>query len=284
MQIGVLDSGVGGFSILAVLEQNFPQHSFVYLSDSKNFPYSEKTATELQEIGFQSTQKLLDLDCQIIVIACNTLTVTALTHLRASFPEIIFVGTVPAVKPAAQTLSPNSQIVVLATKNTAESEYLAALVAPWPAQNWTLIGPTKLVEVIENWDEQAIIAELERTLLPLHHKQPIEAVVLGCTHFPFVETYIEKVLDAPVIFFEPSIGIAKQLARAVEVVTARNTAEHTQVTKSIDEGSTLFYSTAAPATPTTAAIATVAAIGTTQVLADNYARLKKLLSSDSTAV
>lgn len=239
MKIGVLDSGVGGFSILAVLEKNFPEQQFVYLSDHENFPYSEKTAEQLQDIGAENASTLINQGCNPIVIACNTLTVTALSHLRQTFPETTFIGTVPAVKPAAETLPPGSHIVVLATKNTAESEYLQTLIQPWETtHHWTLLGSTKLVETIENWDELAISSELETIFLPTQNQRPIDAIVLGCTHFPFVESFIIETLSQASlesvkhtvnsnsmeqqtknpVFFEPSIGITKQLARALEIV------------------------------------------------------------------
>ncbi len=248
MNIGVLDSGVGGFSILATLEKQFPEHTFVYLSDHKNFPYSEKSISQLQTIGAENAEILSAQGCNPIVLACNTLTVTALAHLRVTFPSTSFIGTVPAVKPAAETLTPGSHIVVLATKNTAESEYLQALIEAWKStHNWTLVGTTKLVEAIENWNEQAIIAELTEILLPIHRQHPIDGIVLGCTHFPFVEKYILQVLQTDeteakdIRFFEPSIGIAKQLARAVEAIdssivqtTSRTTTSHLNFISSAD--------------------------------------------------
>lgn len=239
MKIGVLDSGVGGFSILAVLEKSFPEYQFVYLSDHKNFPYSEKTVEQLQTIGAENASTLINQGCNPIVIACNTLTVTALAHLRQTFAKTTFIGTVPAVKPAAETVPPGSHIVVLATKNTAESKYLQALIQPWETtHHWTLLGSTKLVETIENWDKQAICSELETILLPTQKQRPIDAIVLGCTHFPFVESFIIETLSQAsleneehtensnameqqvknLVFFEPSIGITKQLARALQIV------------------------------------------------------------------
>jgi glutamate racemase len=218
MPIGVLDSGVGGLSILAVLEKHFPNETFVYLSDQKNFPYSEKSAEVLQKLGEENVQKLLEYNCNPIVIACNTLSVTALAYLREQFPKISFVGTVPAVKMAAEQLPEGSHVVVLATKNTAESEYLQNLVEPYSNRtNFILLGSTKLVSAIENWDETAITEELHAVLHPIAKK--IDGIVLGCTHFAFIETHIQSYLPYPVQFFEPSEGITKQVQRAIENIT-----------------------------------------------------------------
>lgn len=231
MNIGILDSGVGGFSILAVLAEKFPEQHYIYSSDRKSFPYSEKSVEQLQAIATVNAQKLITLGCNLIVIACNTLTVTALAHLRSTFRETTFIGTVPAVKPAAETLAPGSHIVVLATKNTVESEYLQTLIKPWEkVQHWSLIGSTILVQAVEDWDTPAISAELTQVLLPIHQTRPIDGLVLGCTHFPFVEQHISQVLGVhqggtgasqnTVAFFEPSIGIAKQVAQVIELHSA----------------------------------------------------------------
>jgi glutamate racemase len=212
MPIGVIDSGVGGFSILAHLEREFPEARFVYLSDTKNFPYSEKSVAKLQTLAEQHITLLQQLSCNPIVIACNTLTVSALAHLRETFPQNTFIGTVPAVKPASELLAPHSTVVVLATKNTAESEYLQNLIAPFRhTTNFKILGSTVLVEAIEDWDEDAITAELELLLTPILEKETISGVVLGCTHFAFIQSYIEKLIPNEILFFEPSWGIIKQV-------------------------------------------------------------------------
>lgn len=212
MPIGVLDSGVGGFSILAQLESEFPDAQFVYLSDNKNFPYSEKSVARLQSIGEKNVQILQEYSCNPIVIACNTLTVSALAYFREIYPEITFIGTVPAVKPASELVAPQSTVVVLATKNTAESEYLQNLITPYKqTTHFELVGSTVLVEAIENWDETAIVEELKTILLPLIEKTKIAGLVLGCTHFAFIQDQIAEIVPNRILFFEPSWGIIKQV-------------------------------------------------------------------------
>lgn len=214
--IGIVDSGVGGFSILSSLQKKFPQQNFIYLCDEAHFPYSEKSVAELQEIGKQAVEKLQSLGCTTIVIACNTLTVTALQFLRKTFPSITFIGTVPAVKPAAEEGKDKAHIVVLATKNTAESAYLKNLVQPFEdVVTFSLLGSTKLVEAIEHWNDVSIIAELTLLLRPLEKEKPITAVVLGCTHFAFIEHHITTVVSTPIQFYEPSAGIARQLEKVI---------------------------------------------------------------------
>ena len=211
MHIGLIDSGVGGMSILAALVRAFPQHSFTYLSDQKNFPYSEKSVAELHSIGEENVEHLCSLGCEVIVIACNTLTVTTLTDLREKYPETRFIGTVPAVKPASEQLPPGALVMVLATKNTAESVYLHELVKPYQEKtNFLLVGTTALVAAIEHWDEAAIRNELT-TLFTPQIKAKLSGLVLGCTHFAFIQHILQEYFTHPILFFEPSEGITKQL-------------------------------------------------------------------------
>ena len=256
MNIGVIDSGVGGFSILAVLEKNFPNQKFVYVSDNKNFPYSEKNTQQLQTIGEELVTTLQAKDCSVIVIACNTLTVNAIQYLREKFPTISFVGTVPAVKTAAQTVPKNSHIVVLATKNTVESYYLKVLIEPWQTlHHWTLVGSTSLVEKIENWDETAIFIELQKLLKPVAEQALITGIVLGCTHFPFVETLITSAIadgsrstTTQFKFFEPSIGIAKRLEQVVKEKDSNSLSSvPSEITTQVNQ--TTFLSTASMVSP-----------------------------------
>jgi glutamate racemase len=256
MNIGVIDSGVGGFSILAVLEKNFPHQKFLYISDNKNFPYSEKNTQQLQTIGEELVTTLQAKDCSVIVIACNTLTVNAIQHLREKFPSISFVGTVPAVKTAAQSLPKNSHIVVLATKNTVESYYLKVLIEPWQTlHHWSLVGSTSLVEKIENWDKTAISVELQKLLKPVAEQAPITGIVLGCTHFPFVETVITSALadgsssaTSQLQFFEPSIGITKRLEQVIKEKNSDGLSlENNAITPT--ENQTTFLSTASTVSP-----------------------------------
>lgn len=219
MPIGFIDSGVGGFSILAHLEKNFPTEQFVYLSDTLHFPYSEKSIEELHTIGKENVEILLQYNCNPIVIACNTLTVTALSYLREIFPDTTFIGTVPAVKQASETLPLGAEVVVIATKNTAESEYLQNLVEPFSARtHFTLLGSTPLVTAIENWNLEAITKEIETLFAPVQQKTTVDGVVLGCTHFAFVEQEIDNYLQNLVAFFDPSAGIQKQLTLKLESI------------------------------------------------------------------
>ncbi len=212
MRVGVLDSGRGGMSVLAALEKHFPTFAFVYYADTENAPYSEKSVTFLEERARVLSRFLIkEKQCDVVIFACNTLTVTGLSAARAAFPGVPFIGTVPPVKLAADSLPQGSTLLVLATKNTVQSEYLQKLIADTaPAASFILEGSTTLVTAIEKNIPAEITAELVRILVP--HKGKIDGVVIGCTHFSFVTAEITQLLGAHVGIFEPQDGIVRRLA------------------------------------------------------------------------
>ena len=203
--IGLLDSGIGGFAILKSLQNHFPSLNYHYLADQLNFPYSEKSVKKLNQILEKNVEFLINQKCKIIIVACNTATVLGIKNLRQKFPHIIFIGTVPAIKPAAVK---NKKILILSTHNTANSDYLKSLVNKFaPDSQITNIGSTQLVEYIENWHEAKIQTELTK-ILPL---QKFDAIVLGCTHFLFIKNLIATTLGYQPNFFSPEKGIVKRL-------------------------------------------------------------------------
>ena len=157
MTIGVLDSGIGGTSILHGLEKALPQHRYIYQADPKHFPYSSKTQQYLQRVAADNVDKLISQGAQLIVIACNTLTVAALIYLRKKYPNVPFVGTVPAVKQASDVLKPDSTILILSTIHTAESQYLSDLIDQYSqGQQFICLGTTDLVQAVEDEDQEQI--------------------------------------------------------------------------------------------------------------------------------
>lgn len=229
MKIGVMDSGSGGVSVLAALIKNFPNCDFVYIGDSAAFPYSIKSQSELEKRAEHLTQQLLLHGCQLIVIACNTLTVTTLAHLRTHFPQIPFVGTVPAVAEAARSLAAKSFVVVLATAATAQSEYLQNLLKPFATQlRWEVVATTELVMTVENNDtkqQTAVLNSIKRTLTELP-----SGIVIGCTHFTAAKPAITAVFGSDVQLYEPQAGICKQVARIGGLVQSQLASNHSQST------------------------------------------------------
>ena len=216
MKIGIFDSGVGGFSILAPLVNQLPQHQYLYVADQANNPYSEKSPEQIQQITKKITEFLVFQSCQVIVIACNTATVISLSYLRKKFPKLTFVGTVPAVKPASKICPKSSNILVLSTKNTANGKYLKKLIAPYSKKNkFHVIGSTELVELIEKNDHKKITAKLKELLKP-YKKIKISGVVIGCTHFSFIQDSIQKAFTYPVQFFDPTQGVIDQVKKVIK--------------------------------------------------------------------
>lgn len=212
MTIGVLDSGIGGTSILKGLEAALPQHRYIYLADPKHFPYSSKTQSFLQKIAAENVEKLISQGAQLIVIACNTLTVAALEFLRKKYPNIPFVGTVPAVKQAAEILKPDANIIILSTIHTAESQYLSNLIDTYSqGQNFICLGTTDLVTAVEEEDEEQIEYLLSLLLEKRSKEQHIDGIIIGCTHFSLIEQQIKDAVGYHLEIFDPIEGIVRQV-------------------------------------------------------------------------
>ncbi|MBP7774727.1 glutamate racemase [Candidatus Woesebacteria bacterium] len=215
MRIGVIDSGVGGLSILRALKIEFPYLEYVYIADYAYAPYSEKTHAVLQERARQLVTTLTqEYSCNLIVIACNTLTVTSIGTTRTYFPGLPIIGTVPPIKVAADTLPPGSIALVIATKNTVTSSYLQELIQTYGKDiQYILEGSTALVKAIEVQNQIVIEEELRRMITP--HADSISAVLIGCTHFSFVTEYIKTLLQPQTVVLEPQTGITARLAELV---------------------------------------------------------------------
>lgn len=215
VRIGVIDSGVGGLSILRALKLEFPYLDYVYIADYAYAPYSEKTH-ELLQVRAQELVSTLtqEYSCDLIVIACNTLTVTSIGTTRAHFPGLPIIGTVPPIKVAADTLSPGSTALVIATKNTVASSYLHELIQSCNAHiQYVLEGSTLLVKAIEEQNHLLIENELKRMITP--HAATTSAVLVGCTHFSFITEYIKTLLQPETVVLEPQTGITARLAELV---------------------------------------------------------------------
>lgn len=212
MTIGILDSGIGGTSILHGLEASLPKHTYIYQSDPNNFPYSTKSGNELKIIAVENVRLLLSKGAELIVVACNTLTVSALAHLRETFPQTQFIGTVPAVKKAADELPENAHIVVLATIHTAQSPYLHHLIEKYSkGQEFMCLGTTELVTAIEENNHEWAQELIRQLLENLSNENHIDSIVIGCTHFSLVEEEIRSAIPYPITIYDSIDGITKQL-------------------------------------------------------------------------
>src|SRR5215471_4803378 len=126
--IGVFDSGVGGLTILRDLLRELPAERYIYFGDTGNCPYGVRAEPEIQTLAISAMRLLLDRDAKIVIVACNTASVSALAALRGAYPDTPFVGVVPAIKPAAARTR-SGRVGIAATEASAHGDYLKRLVA-----------------------------------------------------------------------------------------------------------------------------------------------------------
>ncbi len=214
--IGIFDSGVGGISIWKELELRLPFEDTIYLADSKNAPYGEKSAETIVQLSIKNTELLLDLGCKLIVVACNTATTNAIDHLRTQYP-VPFIGIEPAIKPAA-IQSKSGTVGVLATKGTLSSALFHST-AKNHASNIKILEQegTGLVELIEAGKATSESArELLQTYIQPMVASGIDHLVLGCTHYPHLIPLLKEELPAHVKIIDCGEAVANQTHRILE--------------------------------------------------------------------
>jgi glutamate racemase len=227
--IGILDSGIGGLTITKEIVQLLPNESIVYIGDSANTPYGAKASEEIYARAEVLVQFLLEHNAKIIVIACNTITVNGIGRLREQFPQIPIVGTVPVVKTAAE-VSKNKKIGILSTSQTAESAYQKKLIQDH-AKDFSVFehGTDALVPLIERgiFTGEEIDAALQEVLAKFQ-RENIDTLALGCTHFPLIQSRIQKHMGKRVKLLDPSAAVARHVKRIVENNTITNTSHEKQ--------------------------------------------------------
>ena len=227
MSIGVLDSGVGGLSVLREVRRTLPGEHLLYVADSAHSPYGDRDAAFINARVGAIADFLMARGAKAIVVACNTATGVAVDGLRQRL-HVPVVAIEPAVKPAAQ-VTRTGKIGVLATSRTLDSDRFARLVTTHAAGLDVLEQPCPgLVEQIEAGDftGPATRALVERYVGPLRDAG-VDALVLGCTHFPFVVALIREVAGPGVTIIDPSAAVARELARRLEAagLTSANHAD-----------------------------------------------------------
>ncbi len=214
--IGIFDSGIGGTSIWGELQELLPHEDFIYLADSKNAPYGEKSEERILELSVKNTEYLLALECKLIVVACNTATTNAIDYLREHY-KVPFIGIEPAIKPAA--INSKSKIVgVLATKGTLSSSLFHST-SKNHAAGITVLEQhgTGLVEMIENGNllSDELYTLLERYISPMLEKG-MDYLVLGCTHYPYLIPILKKMLPENVTIIDSGQAVARQTKSVLE--------------------------------------------------------------------
>ena len=193
--IGVYDSGFGGLSVWRELYRALPDESLIYLGDGKNCPYGSLPEERIREYAEQSVGELVGRGCKLIVVACNTATAAAITHLRERFPDIPIVGLEPAVKPACQ-MTKSRKVAVVATERSLGSEKFRRAVERYGegVEVIKAVGEG-FVEAVESDQEQspATRQKVGAVIEPLI-KSGVDVIVLGCTHYPFLKSVIRNVV------------------------------------------------------------------------------------------
>lgn len=213
--IGVMDSGVGGLSVLKHLTHQLPHEHFLYYADSAHAPYGNKTAAEIQQRCRFVADTLIAQGAKALVVACNTATAAAIGHMRQQY-TLPIIGMEPAVKPAAAA-SKNGIIGVLATTGTLQSAQFAALLEHY-GQNVRVVTQAcvGLVECIEqgHLDAPQTHALLQQYCQPLM-AAGADTIVLGCTHYPFVRESIQHIVGPNVTLIDTGAAVANRLQQVL---------------------------------------------------------------------
>ena len=210
--IGFFDSGVGGLSVLKEAARLLPNENFIYLGDSKNAPYGIKSKEEVRALSFDAVNFLAAKDVKAVVVACNTATSAAIEDLRNHFNYMPVIGIEPALKPAVEYKNRGS-IIIMATPMTLAEKKFSNLMKKYEKESQIQPLPCPgLVELIESGITQGASVEdyLEKRLKP-YLEQGIAAVVLGCTHYPFIKSSLYKILQKNTPIIDGSYGTARQL-------------------------------------------------------------------------
>lgn len=207
--IGVIDSGIGGISILNEVAKYLPGEKFIYYADSIHNPYGNKTKEELIEIMDQITKTLLKENVKLIIIACNTASTQVISYLREHYPSILFVAVEPAIKVAFDHYA-DRNVLLMATPGTIKSDRLMELDEKYRQENRILLPCANLAALIENQELEKIPAYLQDLLKNIDTRK-IEVVVLGCTHYPFIKDEIEEAIGHTVTFIDGAAGVKKRV-------------------------------------------------------------------------
>ena len=214
--IGFFDSGVGGTSIWKEVISLLPNENTIYLADSYNAPYGEKPVEEIIALSVKNTEKLLAMGCKLIVVACNTATTNAISHLRKTY-HVPFIGIEPAIKPAA--LSSRTKVIgILATRGTLSSElfHKTSEIYSKDIKIVEVVGQG-LVKLIEEGKQNSIeIKDLLLHLLAPMLEAKIDYLVLGCSHYPYLLPVLKTIFPPEVTIIDSGEAVARQTKKVME--------------------------------------------------------------------
>ena len=212
--VAFFDSGLGGLSVLRETVRLLPRENYLYYGDSLHAPYGVKSEAQIQTLSLAAAEHLVNAGAKAIVVACNTATSAAIGLLRQVYPDIPVIGTEPALKPAVEKY-PGGRILVMATPMTIRQEKFQALKRQFDDRAQIIGLPCEgLMEFVERGELRgsAVEAYLEEKLAP-YLREPVDVIVLGCTHYPFLTGAIRRVVGPGPGIMDGSHGVAMQLER-----------------------------------------------------------------------
>ena len=227
--IGIFDSGIGGLSVLKALRAELPCEDFIYIADSGHAPYGERDDAHVIERSQHLSNWLVSQNIKALVIACNTATAAAIATLREKHPLLPIIGVEPALKPAVH-LSQTKHIGVMATRSTLASDKFKALLQSQAGLATFTVQPCDgLAETIERSastdDATEVIAACARFKRAMGafgiQKGQMDTLVLGCTHYPFAEQHLRKLLGPDVQLVATGEAIARQTRRQIAVTCSQ---------------------------------------------------------------
>ncbi len=213
MKIGVFDSGIGGEAVAQALRRHFPNASIILADDRKNAPYGSKDQQEIIDLTIEAVKPLLDARCDIVVIACNTATTSAMPSLERRYPDQNFIGIEPMIE-AATKQSKTSKICVCATPATLRSLRYEELKNSH-GKDAVFIEPDchDWAQMIEDNDvNESIVSERLQFAL----SSGADVIVLGCTHYHWIKDLIEKIARGRATIIEPSDHVAMQIRQLAD--------------------------------------------------------------------
>ncbi len=212
--VGVFDSGIGGLSVWREIIRLMPSVPTLYLADQAHLPYGTRSPEEIQNLALGIARFLLSEGASLIVVACNTASGAALSYLRQALPDTPFVGMEPAIKPAVERTQ-TGHVGVLATPTTFRGELFQRLMTRF--RHRVAIHTATCPGLVQRVEDGALegteaLHHVEACLRPLL-TYPIDQLVLGCTHYPFARTLIQKVVGSDVALIDPAPAVARQTKR-----------------------------------------------------------------------
>jgi glutamate racemase len=208
---------MGGLTVVHAIIDLLPQESLLYFGDTAHVPYGPQPKASIIAYSEKISAYLLARGCKAIVVACNTATTAAIKHLRQKWPDILFFGMEPAIKPGAKSTK-TGKVGVLATAGTFKSQRYTHLMHSYASEVELIENPCLgLVERVENGQlEGDDLENYLNTILQPMLDNDVDTFVLGCTHYPFLLPTLRKMLGTDVSIIDPAPALARQLKRVLE--------------------------------------------------------------------